>query len=89
MTVFADASFLICVIADEDGAANLTAALAADEVRLYSAMSAWEAATGLCRSYGLSALGARANVASFLLKTGFQLVHIGTREMELALDAYA
>lgn len=89
MTVFADASALIAIIAGEDGADDLARALEADRSRLCSAMSVWETVAGLCRSYAFSVLAARAHVRRFLDAGRFQLVGIGERELELAADAYA
>ena len=87
--IFADASALIAIIAGESDADDLADVLEAERLRLYSAMSAWETVAGLCRSYTFSIPAARVSLRRFLETGGFQIVGIGEREMELAVDAYA
>ena len=89
MTIFVDASALIAIIAGEDGADILADVLEADPLRLCSALSVWESAAGLCRSYAFSVPGARVHVRRFLETGRFQFVGLGEREWEMAADAYA
>ena len=88
MTIFADASALIAIIAGEDGADALADALEADQTRLCSALSVWETMAGLRRSHGLSVADARARIALFLDAGRFQFVGIGEREWGMAAEAY-
>ena len=87
--IFADASSLIAIIADELDAGDLADLLEAERVRLCSAISVWETVAGLCRSYTFSVPAARTHVRRFLEIGGFQFVGIGEREFEIAVDAYA
>lgn len=89
MTIFADASALIAIIAGEDGADALADELEADQQCLCSALSVWETMAGLCRSYAFSVPAAREHVRHFLEAGGFRFAAIGEREWEIAADAYA
>ena len=89
MTIFADASALVAIVADEPEAPSLERALASDAERLWSAMSEWEAVAALCRTYGLPVATARAQLDRFAQEMALRLILIGSREAELALDAYA
>jgi ribonuclease VapC len=89
LTIFADASALIAIIAGEPEADALSDLLEADRPRLCSALSIWETVAGLCRSYMFSVPSARTHVKRFLDLAGFQFVAIGEIEFELAMDAYA
>jgi ribonuclease VapC len=89
MTIFADASALIAIIANEPDADTLSDILEADSSRLCSAISVWETVAGLCRSYMFSVPSARTHVRRFLDEAAFQFVHIGEKEFSIALDAYA
>jgi ribonuclease VapC len=89
LTVFADASALIAIIARELEGPALADCLEAETHRLCSAMSVWEAVAGLCRSYTFSVPSARARVRLFLDALGFAFVDIGEREFEVAAEAYA
>lgn len=87
--IFADASALIAIIAGEAEADDLADVLEAERLRLYSAISAWETVAGLCRSSAFSIPAARADLRRFLEAGGFQVVGMGEREMEFAVEAYA
>jgi ribonuclease VapC len=63
--------------------------MAVHRVRLCSAVSLWETAAGLCRSYGSTAVAARAAVKNFVGAHGIDLAAIGEREYELAAEAFA
>jgi ribonuclease VapC len=89
VTIFADASALIAIVAHEPDALALADCLDADKARLCSAMSAWETVAGLCRSYTFSVASARARVRLFLDALDFTFVAIGEAEFELAAEAYA
>jgi ribonuclease VapC len=89
LTIFADASALIAVIAGEADAGELADVLEADRGRLCSAVSVWETVAGLCRSYMFSVPAARTHVRRFLEAGNFQFVSIGEREFDIAAEAYA
>lgn len=89
MTVFADASALVRIMAGEDDADALADALEADADRLCSAVAVRETVAGLCRSYAFSIPAAREHVVRFLEAGGFRLVGIGEQELRPATDAYA
>jgi ribonuclease VapC len=89
VTVFADATALIAIVAREPDALPLADCLQAHQRRLCSAMSVWETIAGLCRSYTFSVPVARTRVSLFLDTLAFELVGIGERELDLAAEAYA
>ena len=89
MTVFVDASAMIAMIAGERDADALADRLAAEPVRLCSAISVWETVAGLCRTYRFSVPSARTVVQSFIEMSGLKFVDIGERECGLATNAYA
>ncbi len=89
MTVFADASALIAIIAKEAGALELADILEEEPERICSALSVWESVAGLCRSYSFAVPSARARVSLFLEALDFRFVAIGREEFEVATDAYA
>lgn len=87
--IFVDASALISIVAREDDALTLAALLEKERQRLCSAMSIWETVTGLCRSYMFSVESAHERVRLVRQHLALQMVQIGEREHELALQAYA
>lgn len=87
--IFVDASALISIVAKEPDALDLAALLEAERTRLCSAMSLWETVTGLCRSYMFSVESAQERVRLVRQHLGLQMVQIGEREHDLALQAYA
>ena len=97
MTIFADASALVAIIAGEPEAEAMADCTPADAVepratfdrRLCSALSGWETVAGLTRSYMFSVPSARARVQLFLDALGFAFVGIGQPEFDLATEAYA
>lgn len=89
MTVFADASALVAIIASEPEAIALADCLDRDARRLCSALSAWETVAALTHSYTLAVPAARARVHLFLDAMQFVLVGIGEPEFAVASDAYA
>ncbi len=89
MTIFADASALVAILAREPDALDLSDCLRGDPDRLCSALAAWEALAGLCRSHSYPAETAREDVRALLGALGFRLVPVGHREYDLAADAYA
>jgi ribonuclease VapC len=89
VTIFADASALIAIIAGERDALDLADCLEQDRERLYSGLSAWETVAGLNHAYRFPVQQSRARVRLFLEALDFRLVPIGGREFELAADAYA
>lgn len=87
--IFVDASALISIVAKEPDALDLAALLEAERTRLCSAMSLWETVAGLCRSYMFSVESAQERVRLVRQHLGLQMVQIGEREHDLALQAYA
>ncbi len=87
--IFVDASALISIVAKEPDALDLAALLEAERTRLCSAMSLWETVAGLCRSYMFSVESAQDRVRLVRQHLGLQMVQIGEREHDLALQAYA
>lgn len=87
--IFVDASALISIVAKEPDALDLAALLEPERTRLCSAMSLWETVTGLCRSYMFSVESAQERVRLIRQHLGLQMVQIGEREHDLALQAYA
>jgi ribonuclease VapC len=89
LTIFADASALIAIIARERDALDLADCLEQDRERLYSALSAWETVAGLTHAYKFTVEQSRARVRLFLEELDFRLVPIGALEFDLATEAYA
>ena len=89
MTVFADASALVSLIAGEADADDIADRLACHDRRLCSAMSLWETVAALRASHGVSLVRARLAVESFRAETRLMLVPIGEVELQIASDAYA
>lgn len=89
MTIFADASALVAILAREPDALDLSDCLRGDRDRLCSALAAWETLAGLCRSHAYPAETAREDVRALLDALGFRLVPIAEREYDLAAQAYA
>jgi ribonuclease VapC len=89
MTIFADASALVAIIARESDAEAMADCLDQDDRRLCSALSGWETVAGLTRSYMFSVPSARARVRLFLDAMDFSWVGIGEREFDAASEAYA
>jgi ribonuclease VapC len=89
MTIFADASALVAMIAGEPDADDLADRLEADPVRLISAIATWETVAGLCRSFAISPDRARARTLRFAGEAGLDIVGIGAEEARLATEAYA
>lgn len=89
MTLFADASALVSMIAREPDALILADKLQADRLRLCSALGVWETMAALCRSYAVSVEAARMRIEMFLKDLGVAVVPIGEVECAIAIDAYA
>lgn len=87
--IFIDASALIAMIAGEEDADMLADLLAQERTRLVSPVAMWEATAGLCRSFGLSMDGSRQKVKSFMSALGIEVISLGEREYDLAIQAYA
>jgi ribonuclease VapC len=89
LTIFVDASAMISMMAGESDADELADRLGAERLRLCSAVSVWETAAGLSRTYMFSIPSARAEVQSFVELNDLKFVSIGEREFDLATQAYA
>jgi ribonuclease VapC len=89
VTLFIDASAMVALLAREPTVVDLAPRLGADQDRLCSAMSLWEAVAALCRSYAMQVPAAREAVDDFVRDLSLRLVPIGERETQIAIDAYA
>jgi ribonuclease VapC len=89
VTIFADASALVAIVARATDAMAFADCLDGDPRRLCSALSAWEAVAGLTRSYTFPIAAARARVRLFLDAMDFSFVAIAEAEFEIASEAYA
>lgn len=89
MTIFADASAMIAIIAAEDDALALADCLERDQHRLFSAISGWETVAGLHHAYRLTVAQAQSRTRLFLAELGFRMVAISDAEFALATEAYA
>jgi ribonuclease VapC len=87
--IFVDASALVSMAAREADAVALADILEAEQSRLCSAIALWETVAGLCRSYMFSVESARDRLNVLRELFGLQMVTIGEREHDLALQAYA
>ncbi|MGH7155802.1 MAG: type II toxin-antitoxin system VapC family toxin [Acetobacteraceae bacterium] len=87
--IFADASALLAMVANEPEALAFADILDTDDTRTCSALSVWETIAGLCRSHTFSVASARARVHLFLDALNFRFVNIGELEYGIATEAYA
>ncbi|WP_419809738.1 type II toxin-antitoxin system VapC family toxin [Sphingomonas sp.] len=86
--MFVDASALVAIIAGEQEQDRLGTLLRDEPAPLWSAMSCWEAISGLRSSYGWSVAAARREVEMAAARFALKLVAVGERERAAALDAY-
>jgi ribonuclease VapC len=89
VTIFVDASALIAIVALEADGRVLAGILASDTDACTSALAAWEAVTGLCRSKDVAADEAHRQVHLFLREAGIRFVAIAQPEFDVAAQAYA
>jgi len=87
--IFVDASALVSLAAQEEDALDLAGVLDNDRARLTSPIALWETVAGLCRSHIFSVESARNRVKGLCDLFGLEIVGIGEREYDLALEAYA
>jgi ribonuclease VapC len=87
--IFVDASVLVSIAAREEDALVLADVLETERTRLCSAIALWETVAGLCRSHMFSVQSARDRLTVLRELFGLQMVTIGEREHDLALEAYA
>ena len=87
--VFVDASAMISMMVGESDADEMADRLEAGRPGLCSAISVWETVAGLCRNYMFSVPSARNAVRDFAEAHDVELVNIGSRELELSVQAYA
>lgn len=86
--MFIDASALCAVLLDEPGGAAYAAAIRAASSPQTSALAIFETTLAVARSVDRDVGMARRDVEQFLRLAKVQVVGIGTRELELALDAF-
>lgn len=82
-----DASAVVAILGIEDDWQSLADRLDQDETRLWSPVSYWESVMALARRLEKSVDATQGIVADFGVLNGFQLVSIGLRESQLAIDA--
>ena len=87
MTIFADASAVVAIIAQERDALELIDRLAAEEA-IWSAMSRWETISSLRFSHRWTLVQARACLLAFGNEFNLRIVSVGSEEDRIALDAY-
>lgn len=89
MSLFVDASAFVAVLAGEADGERFAVILNDEPQLLWSAMTCWEAISGLRSSHGWTVDDARAEVELMVSRLPFELVPIGEAERAIALDAYA
>ena len=82
-----DASAVVAILGIEDDWQSLADRLDQDETRLWSPVSYWESVMALAKRLEKSVEDTQGIVADFGVLSGFQLVSIGLRESQLAIDA--
>jgi ribonuclease VapC len=87
--IFVDASALVSLAAQEEDALDLAGVLESDRARLTSPIALWETVAGLCRSHIFSVQSARNRVKGLCDLFGLEIVGIGAREYDLAMQAYS
>lgn len=87
--IFVDASALVSMAAREPDALDLADVLESERERVCSPIALWETVAGLCRSHMFSVESARDRVKGLRELFGLQVVGLGEREYDLALEAYA
>ena len=88
MSLFVDASALIAMMIKEPEHLALEERFGADKDRLYSALSAWEAARGLAAIRTVPIGEAQAEIVQFVEDFAMRLVSIGAAEGQLAIAAH-
>jgi ribonuclease VapC len=88
MILFADASALVAILTGEEGADHLADRLEAADRRLCSPVSVWETLAALRRSHDVPVPQARGRIGRFMAEIELDMISIGPREYELAVDAY-
>ena len=88
MSLFVDASALVAIIADEAERERFASTIRDEAVALWSAMSCWEAISGLRSVYDWPIGTARDEVEATAERFGMRLVAIAEMERAIALEAY-
>lgn len=88
MSLFIDASAMVAIIADEPEQELFGIAIRDEAPPLWSAMSCWEAISGLRSAYGWTVSKARGEVEGTAERFALRLVGIAERERAVALEAY-
>ena len=88
MSLFADASALVAMIADEPERDAFLDRIGSEERVLWSAMSCWETVASLRRVRRIAPAAARREVEQAAKDLELSLVTIGPDELRVALDAY-
>lgn len=87
MTWFVDASAIVAILGFEEDWEAVADRLDQEATRLWSPLSRWESTVALSKRLKKSVGEAQAIVVEFAEFNGFQLIEIGPRESELAIDA--
>jgi ribonuclease VapC len=87
--MFVDASAIVAILTREPQADELTGRLEQADAPLTSAVAIFEAVLGICRKRHSSVDEARNDVSEFLSAARIELVSIGAKEAETALDAFS
>lgn len=87
--MFVDASALVAIVLREPGAVDLGRRYLASDSRLTSSIAIYEAALAISRVEDVDLERARSLLFRLFARTGVEVVSIGPREAEIALDAHA
>jgi ribonuclease VapC len=89
VTIFVDASALVCMLALEPGHEELGSLLDEDARRITSPIACWEAAVAFARLREIAPEEANSQIGAFLTGRGIKLVSISDAEGRGALEAFA
>lgn len=87
--MFIDASAIVAIVTAEHDAGALADVLAAARAPITSPIAIFEAVLGVCRKRQISVKEATEAVRDFLELSRIELIPIGAKESETALDAFA
>ena len=87
--MFVDASALVAIVLREAGAVDLGRRYLASDSRLTSPIAIYEAALAIARVGDGDLEKARSLLLRLFARTGVEVVSVGPREAEIALDAHA
>jgi ribonuclease VapC len=88
LTILADASAVVAIMAREPGHGALMDRIASHNDRLYCAVGVWEAVRALARIRKGNVADANNAVTEWLEAFGFRRIPIGEQEERIAVDAH-